>query len=138
MTQLTFGAVRQALASYLTNTIGLRATANRLGQVSPPTAVILPVTGTFIRYSVTFDAETDYMLRAVVLVSEGDSASGQDTLDGYLSVTGTSSVWAAVQADPTLGQQVSYAAVVEASSYGIQNWNGVDYLGASLIVNVGV
>ena len=143
MTQLSFPGVRQAVAAYLTAHVtnpdgtGLRATANRFGQVNPPMAVIVPQTGTLIRYSVTLDAETDYNLRAVLLVSEGDSASGQDLLDAYLSPSGPQSVYAAVQADPTLGGQVSYAAVIEATGYGLTTWNGVEYLAVSLILNLG-
>jgi hypothetical protein len=129
--------VRQAIATYLTSAIGLRATANRFGAVNPPMAVVAPQTGSVIRYAATMDGETDYTLRAIILVSEGDSASGQDTMDGYLSPVGASSVHAAVQKDPTLGGKVSYCAVIEATGYGLMNWNGVDYLACSLVLNVG-
>jgi hypothetical protein len=137
MPQPSFPAVRQAIATYLTTTLGLRATANRFGAVNPPMAVIAPVQGSLIRYAQTFDGETDYSLRAVLLVSEGDSASGQDAMDAYLSPAGTSSVHAAIQQDPTLGGAVSWCAVTEATGYGLQNWNGTDYLGCSLVLNIG-
>jgi hypothetical protein len=138
VTQPTFPQVRQAVADYLTAAItGFRVTANRFGQVNPPMGVVAPQTGRLITYSQTFDQETDYNLRLIMLVSEGDSASGQDALDGYLSPTGGNSIYAAVQADPTLGGNVSYAAVIEATGYGLMNWNGVDYLACSLVLNVG-
>jgi hypothetical protein len=137
MPQNTFPQVRQAAANYLTAAMGLRATANRFGAVNPPMAVITPVSGSLIRYAQTFDGETDYSLRIILLVSEGDSASGQDAMDAYLSPTGSQSVHAAIQADPTLGGVVSYCAVIEATGYGLQNWNGVDYLGCSLILSLG-
>ena len=137
MTQLDFPGVRAAVAAYLTTAIGLRATANRFGTVNPPMAVVAPQTGSLIRYATTFDGETDYNLRAIILVSEGDSASGQDAMDAYLSPAGALSVHAAVQKDPTLGGQVSYCAVIEATGYGLTNWNGVDYLACSLILNIG-
>ena len=137
MTQPTFTAVRQAVADYLTATIGLRATASRFDAVSPPMAVVAPQTGSLIRYSVTTDDETDYNLRAIVLVSAGDSESGQDALDAYLSPVGAQSVYAAIQADPTLGGKVSFAVVVEATGYGLTNWNGIDYLAVSLVLNIG-
>ena len=136
MAQPTFGAVRQAVAAYLTTSIGLRATANRFGQINPPMAVIVPQAGSLIRYSVTLDGETDYTIRAVILASEGDSTSGQDVMDGYLSPTGANSVYAAVQKDPTLGNAVSYCAVIEATGYGVMNWNGVDFLTCSLTLQV--
>ena len=137
MSQLAFPAVRQAVADYLTAAIGLRATANRFGAVAPPMAVVAPQTGSLIRYQQTLDGETDYSLRAIILVSEGDSTMGQDALDAYLSPVGAQSVHAAVQKDPTLGGQVSYCAVTEATGYGLTNWNGTDYLAASLILNIG-
>jgi hypothetical protein len=137
MSQPTFPQVRQALAATLTSGIGLRATANRFAQINPPMAVVMPQTGTFIRYSATMDSETDYSLRVIMLVSEGDSLSGQDLLDGYLSMSGPSSIYAAVQANSTLGGAVSYAAVVEATAYGLMNFQGIDYLAAHLIVSIG-
>ena len=138
MAQPAFAAVRQAVSDYLAAHIsGLRATPNRFLQVNPPMAVIHPQTGSLIRYSTTMDGETDYSLRAIILVSIGDSTEGQDLLDAYLSPTGPQSVYAAVQADPTLGGQVSYCAVIEATGYGLTNWNGVDYLAASLVLNIG-
>ena len=137
MPQPTFVAVRQAVATYLTTSLGLRATANRFGAVAPPMAVIAPISGSLIRYAQTLDNETDYSLRAIILVAEGDSASGQDALDAYLSPVGTQSVHAAIQASPTLGGAVSYCAVVEATGYGLMNWNGIDYLGCSLILSIG-
>src|SRR5262249_12258511 len=130
-------AARAGAPPYLTSSRGWRGTANGWGAVNPPMAVVAPQTGTLIRYAQTFDQETDYSLRAIVLVSEGDSASGQDILDGYLSPVGANSIHAAVQRDPTLGGQVAYCAAVWATGYGLMNWNGIDYLAASLILNIG-
>lgn len=136
MTAPTFAAVRSALATYLTSSIGLRATSNRFQQINPPMAVIMPVAGTFARYSTDFAGDVDYTVRIIVLVSEGDSVSGQDLLDAYLATTGASSIWAAVKADPTLGGVVSSAAVQEATGYGLMNFNGVDYLAAHLVTEI--
>lgn len=137
MAQPTFSAVRSALASQLSARItGLRAVANRNAQISPPAAVIMPVTGPFVRYSTTFQGSADLTLRVILLVSEGDSSSGQDLLDPYLATTGTQSVYAAVQADPTLGGVVDSATVVEATAYGLMNWAGVDYLACHFIATV--
>jgi len=136
VTAPTFSAVRAALATTLTAQIGLRATANRFAQVNPPMAVIMPVTGSFARYSVDFGGDVEYTVRAIVLVSEGDSLSGQDLIDGYVATTGSSSIWAAVKADPTLGGVVSSAAVMEATAYGLMNFSGIDYLAAHFIVSV--
>ena len=139
MTQPGFTAIRAALSAYLGNSIpGLRATPNRPLQVNPPQAVIMPVTGTFARYSTTFDGETDYILRVILLVAPADSTMGEDLLDPYIAATGTQSIYAAVQADPTLGGAVSWAAVTEATGYGLMNMNGIDYLACHFVVSIGV
>jgi hypothetical protein len=138
MTQPTFTQIRAALAAQLNTIAGLRAVASRNAQISPPAAVVMPVTGTFVRYSTTFDGECDLTLRAILLVAEGDSTSGQDLMDAYLATTGPQSVYAAVQADPTLGGVVSWAAVTEATGYGLMNWAGIDYLACHFIITVGI
>jgi hypothetical protein len=143
MTQPDFAAVRQAVATYLTATVinadgsGLRASTDPFATINPPQALILPQTGRLIAYSQTFDQETDYYLRAVICVSIGDTKTGQDLLDGYLSPVGTTSVYAAIQKDPTLTGAVSYAAVIEATGYGLMNFSSVDYLACSLVLNIG-
>ena len=138
MTQPTFTQVRQALAAQLAAQIpGLRTVANRI-QVNPPAAVVMPVTGTFASYSQTMDGAAEYTMRAIVLVSEGDGTSGMDQLDPYIATTGSQSIWAAVQADPTLGRVVNYAAVIEATGYGLMTWMGIDYLAAHFIVQAGI
>lgn len=136
MPQPTFTAVRQALAAYITAQTGLRASADRFGTVSPPMAVIVPVTGTSITYSDTMDGGCELTLRAILLVSEANTDQGQAAMDPYLSTTGTQSVWAAVQKDPTIGGVVQWTVVREVAGYGVQNWNGIDYLAASVICDL--
>lgn len=139
MTQPTFTAIRAGLATFLQNSIsGLRATANRPLQVNPPMAVIMPTTGTFVRYSVSMDGEADYSVRVILLVALADSTSGEEALDPYVATSGPQSIWAAIQADTTLGGVVSFAVVVEGTAYGIMNMTGIDYLAAQFIVNIGV
>lgn len=139
MTQPTYSAIRAALAATLQNQVsGLRATANRVSQINPPMAVIVPATGTIARYSVTMDGEADYTVRVILLVAPGDSTGGEDLLDPYVATSGPQSIWAAVQASQTLGGVVSFAAVTEATGYGIMNMTGIDYLGCSFIVSIGV
>lgn len=141
MVQPTYTAVRKALAATLaaqvTNPDGsaLRTVANRI-QVNPPAAVIMPVTGTIASYSQTFDGSLRFMLRAIVLVSEGDSASGMDNIDPYIATTGSQSIWAAVRRDTTLSGTVEDAFVSEVTAYGLMNWMAVDYLAAHFIVQI--
>lgn len=138
MTQPTFTQIRQALATTLNTIPGLRATANRNAQISPPAAVIMPVTGAFVTYGETMDGEASYLLRAILLVSEGDSASGQDNIDPYIATSGPSSILATLQANPSLGGVVSWAVLTQATGYGLINFAGIDYLGCHMIVSVGI
>ena len=137
MTQPTYSAIRQALAATLASAIpGLRTTTNPL-QVNPPCAIVMPVTGTFVTYGSTTDGQVDYHQRVIVAASLADSQSGESELDAYIATTGPQSVYAAIQANSTLGGVVSYAAVIEATGYGIMNLSGVDVLAAHFIVEIG-
>jgi len=139
VTQPAFSAIRQALADTLSAAIpGLRATANRPLQINPPMAVIMPAQGAFATYSTTMDGQADYLLRAILVVAPGDSTGGEDLLDPYIATTGGQSVWAAVQANQTLGGVVSFAEVTQASGYGLMNMTGVDYLAVTFTVSIGV
>lgn len=139
MTQPTFTQVRNGLATYLAGKItGLRASGNRPLQVNPPMAVVVPIQGSFARYSVTMDGEVDFTVRVILAVAAADSTAGEDVLDPYVATSGPQSVWAAVQADPTLGGVVSSASVTEATGYGVMNMTGIDYLTCQFIVNIEV
>lgn len=140
MTQQTLSEIRSVLASYLAANIPdlVGAVSTRLGEITPPCAVVLPETGDFASYSATFDGQVDYVLRVVLLVPMSGSDSGQDALDPFLSVTGPDSIWAAIQKDPTLGGGViGYAAATKATAYGERNVAGVDYMSATIIVEIG-
>lgn len=137
-TQPSFTAVRKALAAFLTAQTGLRATANQQARVSPPMAVVLPMTGPVITYSVDMTGSANLTLRAMLIMSQADSASGMDLMDDYLATTGPKSLWAAVQHDPTLGGVVEWAVVRQATGYGVINHGGIDYLGCSVIVDIGI
>jgi len=139
MTQPAFSAIRQALADTLSSAIpGLRATANRPLQINPPMVVVMPSQGPLATYSVSTDGQADFSLRAILLVAPGDSSGGEDLLDPYIATTGSQSVWAAVNADQTLGGVVSFAEVIQATGYGLMNMTGIDYLACTFTVSVGV
>jgi hypothetical protein len=138
VTQPTFTEVREALAAQLATIPGLRTTTEQADQVNPPVAVIMPVSGTFIRYGATFDDNADITLRAILLAAKTDTSGGQDLMDTYLAVTGDSSINAAIQADPTLGGIVQSASLAEATGYGLISWNNIEYLGCQMIVEIGI
>ena len=131
-------AIRTALAAQLDTIPGLRATANRSDQVVPPMVLVMPIQGSFIRYSVAMDGSAEFSLRAVLVTAKADSTSGQAAMDPFLDVSGASSIYANIQANSTLGGVVQYAALMEATGYGLLTVGTIDYLGCHLIINMGI
>lgn len=130
-------AVRAALAAQVTAQIpGLRNAPTVPGQISPPMAVVRPARGTVVDYQETFDGGMTIFMEIVILVAMGNDRTGQTNLDGYLQPTGATSVFAAVQKDPTLGGVVADAHVTHAQGYGLIDYAGVEYIGSTLIVEV--
>ena len=128
-------AIRTALADRLATT-GLRAFANAPGSISPPAVVIIP-NRPAVNYGVTMDGETTVNLLAIALLSAANDATGQDLLDDYVASSGTKSIAAAVQADPMLAGTVEFAVVTQVATYGVVNYAGQDYMGASFIIECG-
>ena len=131
-------AIRAALATQLDTIPNLRAYANRVDQISPPAIMIIPPTGTFIQYGQTFEGSADITLRAILVIEKSDSTSGQAAMDPYLDISGTSSIYANLQAGSTLGGVVQYAVLVEAGAYGPITIGTIDYLGCQLTISVAV
>ena len=138
MTQPTLTQVREALAAFVTAQTGLRAFAQGDGRINPPAAAILPVTGTFLTYDESMDGAVNLSLRVLLLFQMASGGSGQQNMDPYIASAGPQSVYAAVKHDPTLGHAVDWATVRQATGYGVVAHGGVDYLGCSLIVDIGI
>jgi len=134
----TIADIRVALANQLGTIPGLRAYANRMDQVDPPAVMILPPTGSFIRYGATFTGSAEITLRAVLITAKADSTAGQAALDPFLEVAGAASVYANLQANNTLGGVVDFVALMEATGYGPLTIGAIEYLGCHLIINVGI
>lgn len=117
-------------------TTGLRPFANAPGQVVPP-AVVVILNRPAIQYGVTMDGEVNVNLLAIVLLSAANDTSGQVALNAAVSPSGTASVAAAVQADPSLGGTCEFAVVTQVATYGIIEYAGQNYIGASFIVQCG-
>jgi hypothetical protein len=131
--------VREALAAYITaNITGLRGLTDPGSIANPPVAVVLPVQGTYIDYTVALEhGVTEINLRVVILVSRASERTAMPLLDGYLAPYGTSSIPAAILKDPTLGGACDYCIPQEAIFDGEINWAGIDYFGATVICRAG-
>lgn len=102
--------------------------------INPPTAIVLPAQGNPVTFGVTMDDKDEFNLTIKLLMGAADERSGQQELMGYLARTGSTSVFAAFDADPTLGGAVSYAQVTQVSNFGDVEWAGQIFFGADLDV----
>lgn len=140
-------AVRSVLATRLETIAGLRVREYVPGEISPPTATILPGVGSdspgraAIDYDQAFGGAALLNFLVKVAVSAVHDESGQAALDAYLASEGELSIKAAVEADMADlaldGRTVAdYAQVPAVVHYGLIDWGGVTYLGADLHVEV--
>ena len=77
-----------------------------------------------------------YSIPVFLYVSRVDAQDAQDTLDGFLASSGSSSVKTQIESDVTLGGVANSARVVEADNYGVYSINNIDYLGCEFTVEV--
>lgn len=136
----TITEVREAAAARLTGIVGLDG-KELTGYAYPPPAVEAPAAivamgdGEFLTYR-SSQTSRDLALTIGVLVQLGEPESAHRQLDAYLNDQGSQSVYAAFDADPTLGGLIDAIAVVSASNYGTIVYNGIDYQGFELAVEV--
>ena len=131
----TVSQVKDGLKTAIQTISGLRAYDYQPEQVNPPFAY--PVL-TEIRYH-----ETGMGLGGVVMdftvtvvVSRQSERVAQDTLDGYMAMTGASSVRAAIEADRTLGGVCDDLIVVSAGNLIQVDANDTLYLAVDFKVTV--
>jgi hypothetical protein len=142
MTAPTIAATLDALAAKLalvptpdgTATLNVQDTVP--GQVTPPAAVLWVDSITYATSQNS--ASHDLTVAVLLLASDASSEDGQELLLAYLEPTGTSSVYAALDADPDLGQAglIAMVTAVPEGQAGRVQYGGVEYQGARL--NVGV
>lgn len=134
-------AIRNALASRITQFTGLRADGQARDQVTPPCCVILPG-NPLINYGSTMNGAVDINLAVLLIISDAAPVDAtQRALDTYLGVDQNpvigSSIPEAIEEDNTLGGLVHYIQAVNAGSYGRLEYSGVTYFGARISVVIG-
>lgn len=127
--------LRDGLAANAATVPGLRAADTAPDNPNPPIAVVIPDS---IEYRAAFNnALTRYQFIVLVIVGRADERSAQDRLDAYCSPTGTSSVPAALESDPTLGGSAFDLEVTEMRNYRqLALSDGITYLAAEFVVSV--
>lgn len=127
--------ITQALATRIATT-GITVFPQAPGQVVPPAAVIIP-NRPAIQYGVTMDGEVQLNLLAIVLLSAANDTAGQAGLNDIISSSGSASINAAIQADTTLAGTVEFALVQQVATYGVVDYAGQQYMGATFVIQCG-
>ena len=131
----TLTELRDGLKTRLATISGLHAYAEFPDQVVTPAAIVRPLHGRF-RSALSGHPQTAFEILMVVSLPRLDKA--QDALDPYLSETGAQSIFAALEADRTLGGVADDILVGTADQdwrdYGGVTLGGVEYLSARIDV----
>lgn len=130
-------ATRDALKTQLETISGLRCHDTVPSDVMVPAAVVVPA-DPFASYDVAMGGVHDLLFTVALVVSKAWDRTAQDALDSYIDSTGAKSVFAALEADPTLGGVVADATLRTAGNYGLITWGERQYLGCEFLVEVKV
>src|SRR6266498_5039915 len=99
--------IRDALKARIDTIDSLETYDTMPTEVAVPAAIVYPSPGAFLTYQ-TMDGAADLEFIVIVLVSGSVDDLAQDELDGYLAGSGATSIKAAINADPRLGNTVDY------------------------------
>lgn len=132
-----FAGAMQALADRFTGIAGLSRYPYPPDTIEVPAVVVSLPGGEFADYSPVMGQTTsDLNLVVNVFVQWGDTKAAWQRLLPFTSPSGTSSIFAAVMADPTLGGVVDSALPGQPTNFGSYTWGAVTYLGAEMPVEV--
>lgn len=116
----SFAEIREGIAANLDTIPGLQASAYVLGNATPPAAEVEPGWGSesAISYDKAFQRGLDgYAFTVRVLVGNAHDIGAQKRLDKMIAPSGSSSVKAAVEANPTLSGAIDDLRVTECGGY---------------------
>lgn len=124
--------LRIGLATNLATISGLRTAATMPDNPNPPIAIIQPEN---ISYDDTFHRGMNtYQFAVIVVVGKVSERSGQNSLDAYISPTGSHSIKLAVESDKTLGGKAYDVRVTDMRAYSSFSIGDVNYLAAEFVV----
>lgn len=125
---------RKAVAAALNGIEGIDVYWYMPDGIAPPAIAIEPAG---IDYQQTFRSEVGhYTLSLIVIAGRTDEESVQEHIDELVSPDAAGSVPKFLRNDPTLGGAVAWVEPVAMSGYGRYDVSGVEYLGATITVEV--
>ena len=124
--------LRDGLKANLATITGLRTADTVPDNPNPPIAVIIPQS---ISYDDTFQRGMNtYTFSVLVIVQRSSERTGQNSLDAFVSGTGTKSVKRAIEIDKTLGGKAFDVRVTDLRNYGDITIGEINYFSAEFIV----
>ena len=130
----TISAVADALETTIENVSNLRVFSELEDIVNPPACVI---TFQGIEFDTAMQRGLDTMsFELLVIVQRSNIRTAVDKIEGYITGSGSSSIRQTIFNSPTLGLSDTNARCVNVSSTENMSVNGVDWLGASMQVQV--
>lgn len=132
----TITEAMEALAAAFAGIDGLTTYVNPPGNIEVPALVVSLPSAEFIDYTVVMGDAADLDLVINVFVQWGDDEAAWNQLVPFVSVSGAYSLFAAVNADPTLGGVVDSALIGNPTNAGPYTYGAVKYLGAEMPVEL--
>lgn len=129
----TVSQVRDGIASVVDDVTGLHVYDTIPDSFVPPGAIIIPENSVPRTVTGTRD-EQNY--RVLLLLANEVTRVAQDTLDGYLSSTGDTSLRAKLASTSNLGIGGVKAIWMGWENYGRVQWDGAVYFGAEVLIQV--
>lgn len=124
--------LRDGLKANLATITGLRTTDTVPDNPSPPISVIVPQS---VKYDDTFQRGMNtYTFSVLVIVQRSSERTGQNSLDAFVSGTGSKSIKRAVESDKTLGGKAFDVRVTDLRNYGDITIGEINYFSAEFIV----
>tara|TARA_R110000744_G_scaffold48848_1_gene106403 strand:- start:2 stop:412 length:411 start_codon:yes stop_codon:yes gene_type:complete len=132
----TFSAIRDGLKTRLVTISGLTAYDYVPDFIDPPIALVAPLNS--LNYDATMARGADtYNIPIVLYIARIDAQTAQEGVDAYLASTGSTSIKAAIEGDPTLGGAAMSVRVISATDYGeYEVTQGTSFLGVTFNVEV--
>jgi hypothetical protein len=128
--------LRQALATNIGSITGLRTASSIPEVINPPIAVVYPAGAPVEFHLASQNATSQFNFEIMIIVGRADARNAQDELDAYISTTGTKSALLAIELDRTLSGLAFDCIARRVSSYGSTEINNIEYLAATIQVDV--
>lgn len=124
--------LRDGLKANLATITGLRTADTVPDNPNPPIAIVLPQS---VQYDNAFQhGMNTYTFSILVVVNRVSERTAQNSLDAYVSGTGSKSVKLAVESDKTLNGKAFDVRVTDLRNYGDITIGEINYFSAEFIV----